>query len=116
MKAARRRAAPNYRPGISEMLPAAGHKGARPLQKGFRQEINEAENVHRVLIGLHKSPLKGRTREDAAPVPESTAAEQRKTWSNRRLFFNWWRYDEGRAAAGGGRRWSPPPLLQVQAA
>ena len=49
------------------MRPAVGHKGTGPNQKGFQEEINEAENVHRVLIGLHKSSLRGRTRESGVP-------------------------------------------------
>ena len=88
MKAARRWATPNYRSGISEMLPAAAYKGTGTRQKGFREEINEAENVHRVLIGLHKSPLRGRTLESAAPLLDPTEAEQRKTSSNQTPFFN----------------------------
>ena len=51
------------------MHPAVEHKGTGPNQKGFQEKINEAENVHRVLIGLHNSPLRGRPGRLERPSP-----------------------------------------------
>ena len=57
------------------MRPAVEHKGTGPNQKGFQEKINEADNVHRVLIGLHNSPLRGRPR-----GPEHPSTGRSRVW------------------------------------